>query len=63
MQRQRCYYQRQRAKTMKEKRIVSKSQVIYTRSQEELRLKNNACENIKKRSFDKDIRRIAQKMN
>lgn len=60
-QRQGCYYQRQRAKTMDEKEEWSARAKLFTPDIKKLRLQIKACENIRNRSFDKDIERIAQK--
>ena len=60
-QRQGCYYQRQRAKTMVEKEEWSARAKLFTPDIKKLRLQIKACENIRNRSFDKDIERIAQK--
>lgn len=60
-QRQGCYYQRQRAKTMDEKEEWSARAKLFTSEIKKLRLQIKACENIRNRSFDKDIERIAQK--
>lgn len=60
-QRQGCYYQRQRAKTMVEKEEWSARAKLFTPEIKKLRLQIKACENIRNRSFDKDIERIAQK--
>ena len=60
-QRQGCYYQRQRAKTMDEKEEWSARAKLFTPEIKKLRLQIKACENIRNRSFDKDIERIAQK--
>lgn len=62
MQRQRCYYQRQRAKTMKEKEWSARAK-LFTPEIKKLRLEIKACDNIRNRSFDKDIERIAKKSN
>lgn len=60
-QRQGCYYQRQRARTMDEKEEWSARAKLFTPEIKKLRLQIKACENIRNRSFDKDIERIAQK--
>lgn len=60
-QRQGCYYQRQRANTMDEKEEWSARAKLFTPDIKKLRLQIKACENIRNRSFDKDIERIAQK--
>lgn len=60
-QRQGCYYQRQRARTMDEKEEWSARAKLFTPEIKKLRLQIKVCENIRNRSFDKDIERIAQK--
>ena len=60
-QRQCCYYQRQRARAMDEKEEWSARAKLFTPEIKKLRLQVKACENIRNRSFDKDIERIAQK--
>ena len=60
-QRQGCYYQRQRASRMDEKEEWSARAKLFTPEIKKLRLQIKACENIRNRSFDKDIERIAQK--
>ena len=60
-QRQGCYYQRQRAKTMVEKEEWSARAKLFTPDIKKLMLQINVCENIRNQSFDKDIERIAQK--
>ena len=60
-QRQGCYYQRQRARTMDEKEEWSARAKLFTPEIKKLRLEIKSCDNIRKRSFDKDIERMAQK--
>lgn len=60
-QRQGCYYQRQRARTMDKKEEWSARAKLFTPGIKKLRLQIKACENIRNRSFDKEIERIAQK--
>ena len=60
-QRQGCYYQRQQSRTMDEKEEWSARAKLFTPEIKKLRLQIKACENIRNRSFEKDIERIAQK--
>lgn len=60
-QRQGCYYQRQRARTMDEKEEWSARARLFTPEIKKLRLQIKACKNVRNRSFDKDIERVAQK--
>lgn len=60
-QRQGCYHQRQRAIMMDEKEEWSARAKLFTPEIKKLRLQIKSCENIRNRSFDKGIERIAQK--
>lgn len=59
--RQGSYYQRLRARTIDEKEKWLARAKLFTPEIKKLRLQIKACENIRNRSFDKDIERIAQK--